>query len=122
MLAQSAVHDSLLGCVTKPTEYADSRVQGLWTVYHRGGSRNLRRGVPLKECACGARQKFLCDHTHFCQTTPNLIKTRLRELYYEQITSLHARWIARRLYSSQTGLARQRWVSNTAGRVTKNQY
>jgi len=30
----------------------------------------------------------------------------------EQITSLHARW---RLYSSQTGLARQRWVSNTAG-------
>jgi len=88
----------------------------------QGRIQEFKKGGSFKRVHMWSTPKILGDHTHFCQTTPILIKTHLHELYYEQITSLHARWIARRLYSSQTGMARQRWVSNTAGRVTKNQY
>jgi len=83
-----------------------------------GGSRNLRRGVLLKECARGARRNFRV-------TTPTLIKLAFEAsravLWTDYFTTCTLNWIARRrLYR-----AKPDWHASAECRtllgVTKNQ-
>ena len=45
-----------------------------------GADPGIKEGWFFWKSVRGARRKILGDHAHFCQTTPILIKTRLREL------------------------------------------